>query len=65
MLLNGHLDELLYENGTIVTNLPFAELKKLSNINARARETDQAADFSQQIRKGLPGFGEKSPPTVH
>jgi hypothetical protein len=56
MLLNGHLDELLYENGTIATNLPFAELKKLSNINARARATDKAVDFSQQIRKGLPGF---------
>ena len=29
MLLNGHLDELLYERGAIVTNLPFAELKKI------------------------------------
>ncbi len=28
MLLNGHLDELLYARGTIVTNLPFTELKK-------------------------------------
>ena len=58
MLVNGHLDELLYERGTIVTNLPFAELKKLSNINARAKAADAAADFSQQIRKGLPGLNE-------
>jgi Domain of unknown function (DUF4105) len=58
MLLNGHLDELLYERGTIATNLPFAELKKLSNINARAKAADKATDFSQQIRKGLPGFNE-------
>jgi len=58
MLLNGHLDELLYERGTFVTNLPFAELKKTSNINARAKAADQAADFSQQIRQGLPGFNE-------
>ena len=57
MLLNGHLDELLYEHEMIVTNLPFAELKKLSNINARARAADKAADFSRQIRSGLPGFG--------
>lgn len=28
MLLNGHLDELLYQRGMIVTNLTFAELKK-------------------------------------
>jgi hypothetical protein len=60
MLINGHLDEMLYEHGTIVTNLPFAELKKTSNINARAKAADQAVDFSQQIRKGLPGF-DKAP----
>lgn len=65
MLLNGHLDELLYERGAIVTNLPFAELKKLSLINARAKAADQAADFSQQIRKGLPGFAEKPSLTFH
>lgn len=64
MLLNGHLDELLYERGTIVTNLPFAELKKLSNINARAKAADAAADFSQQIRQGLPGFDKATPPPV-
>lgn len=54
MLLNGHLDELLYERGMLDTNLPFAKLKELSNINARARAADTAADFSQQIRHGLP-----------
>ena len=58
MLLNGHLGELLYERGAIVTNLPFAELKKLSNINARAKAADRSADFSGQIRQGLPGFNE-------
>ena len=60
MLLNGHLDELLYARGEIATNLPFAELKKLANINARAKAADQAVDFSQQIRKDLPGFGEET-----
>jgi hypothetical protein len=58
MLLNGHLDELLYERGMIVTNLPFAELKNNSNINARAKAVGDAADFSQQIRQGLPGFND-------
>lgn len=56
MLLNGHLDELLYERGLLDTNLPFAELKKLSNINAKAQAAGQASDFSRQIRQGLPGF---------
>jgi Domain of unknown function (DUF4105) len=58
MLLNGHLDELLYERGAIITNLPFAELEKMSNINARAKAADRAAEFSAQIRRGLPGFNE-------
>lgn len=65
MLLNGHLDELFYERGMIATNLPFAELKKISNINARAKAADQAADFSQQIRKGLPGFDETPAVAAH
>jgi Domain of unknown function (DUF4105) len=65
MLLNGHLDELLYERGTIVTNLPLAELKKISNINLRAKAADQAANFSQQIRKGLPGFNEEPATAIH
>jgi hypothetical protein len=62
ILLNGHLDELLYERGTIVTNLPFAELKKLSNINARARAADKDPDFSTRIREKLPGISSQAPP---
>ena len=54
MLANGHLDELLYERGTITTNLPFAELKQRSHINGRAQAAGQEPDFSQLIRKGLP-----------
>jgi len=65
MLINGHLDELLYERGTLVTNLPFAELKKASNINAKAKAADQAADFSREIRQGLPGFNEEPVTKIH
>jgi len=54
LLVNGHLDELLYERAVIATNLPFAELKKQCHINARARSADKSADFSQLIRQGLP-----------
>ena len=54
ILLNGHLDELLYERAMIATNLPLAELKKQCLINARARPADKSADFSQRIRQGLP-----------
>ena len=54
MLINGHLDQLLYERGTIATNLPFAELKKRSLVNARAKAADQDPAFSQRIRQNLP-----------
>jgi hypothetical protein len=54
MLINGHLDQLLYERGIIATNLPFAELKKQSLINARAKSADKAPAFSQRIRQNLP-----------
>jgi hypothetical protein len=59
MLLNGHLDELLYERGAIVTNLAFADLKEKSRINDRAKAIDSVGDFSRQIRAGLPGFRDE------
>jgi hypothetical protein len=57
MLVNGHGDEMLYERGGIATNLPFAELKDRCHVNERARAADQAADFAQRIRQGVPGIG--------
>ena len=56
MLANGYGDELLYERGAIVTNLPLAELKERAHINARARAADKEADFSRRIRQGVPGM---------
>jgi hypothetical protein len=54
LLVNGHVDELLYERGRIDTSMPFAELRERSNIVARARAADQSPDFSTRIREGLP-----------
>jgi hypothetical protein len=54
MLVNGHLDELLYKRAMIATNLPFAELKKECHINRRARAAERSPEFSQLIRQGLP-----------
>ena len=42
------------EIGRLDTRLPFAELKRLSHINARAQAAGDAPDFSQRIRAGLP-----------
>lgn len=54
ILLNGRLDELVYERGTIGTSMPFEELKTRSNITERAKAIGKDADFSARIRDGLP-----------
>lgn len=54
ILVNGHLDEMLYANGRIDTNLPFAELRQLSNITAKAKAAGNSPDFARSIRVGLP-----------
>jgi CheY-like chemotaxis protein len=51
-----HLDEHAYELGAIDTSMPFAELKRLSHINDRARAADGDPAFSSRIRDGLPGI---------
>ena len=51
MLANGYADEMLYERGAIDRlSLPFAELKRRSHINTRARSANDAPDFSARIR---------------
>lgn len=55
-IFNGRGDEMMYENGDFAGDLPFAELKSRALINPAAREADTAADFSQRIRAGRPGF---------
>jgi hypothetical protein len=54
LIVNGYIDEMLYERGTIDVSLPFAELKKRSYINPRAKAADKDPAFSQRIREGLP-----------
>ncbi len=53
-LLNGLIDSYLYHSGRIDTSLPFEELRRRSLINAVAQAADDAPDFSQRIRAGLP-----------
>lgn len=61
MLANGYGDQLLYEHSAIDTSLPFAELKRRSLINKRAKAANDAPDFSARIRNGLPGFNNPLP----
>lgn len=55
LIVNGKLDEMLYEWGRLDTSLPFAELKAKSWINGRANDA-RPEFFSADVRKGLPGF---------
>jgi hypothetical protein len=57
ILLNGKMDEMMYEHGGLVTGgLPLRELREQAHINAAARNADEARDFSQLVRKGRVGF---------
>jgi hypothetical protein len=52
-LVNGYLNELLYENDVVDTSRPLAEWKAASLIDARAKAADQDPDFSSRIRDGI------------
>jgi hypothetical protein len=56
MLVNGFMDQMLYERDMLAGNLPFAELKERSQINERALGAGDSPDFSERIRIGTPGF---------
>ena len=56
LLVNGSIDEHAYELGALDKSLPFAELKRLSHINDRARAADHDPAFSSRIRDALPGI---------
>lgn len=58
ILLSGYVPDYLYDLGRIDTTKPFAELEKLSHVNARAHAAGKDPAFSQRIREGLP----KPPP---
>ena len=54
ILANGYLDQLGYERGQINTSMPFSEIRRRSDITARARAAGEREDFSAVIREGLP-----------
>ena len=54
LLLNGYVDGLVYSMGLLDRSMPFHELRNRSQISASARAVGPEANFSQQIRQGLP-----------
>jgi hypothetical protein len=54
ILVNGYLDELLYEKGILDPSRPFAEVKAASLIDDRAKAAGNDPAFSRKIREGIP-----------
>ncbi len=54
LIVNGYLDEMLYERKAVDTSMPLEQLKALSKINDRALKAGNGDDFSVKIREGLP-----------
>jgi hypothetical protein len=77
VLVNGRIDQLGYERGTIDTSLPFEELRRRSAISEKAKHVP-VESFSAGIREGLPSgasaaddsgsealAGSRTPPGSH
>ena len=54
VVLNGHVDELLYARGVLDTSMDFAALRARSDVTERAQALEHEADFSARLREGLP-----------
>jgi hypothetical protein len=54
VLLSGYFPQYAYDLGSLDTDLPFAQLKSISLINAKAHAADHGPGFSERIRAGLP-----------
>ena len=67
VLLNGKMDEMMYEHHRFVTGgLSLPALKAQAYINPAGRAADDSPEWSQLIRVGRVGFTEPAPPaSVH
>jgi hypothetical protein len=54
VLVNGYIDRMGYERGSLNNSLPFEELRERSYINGRAEAAGLGSDFSRRIREDLP-----------
>ena len=62
ILLSGYLPDYLYGLGRLDNSRPFAELEKISHVNARVHAADKDRAFSRRIREGLPTPGPTAQP---
>jgi hypothetical protein len=65
ILLNGKMDEMMYERGALVTDgLTMPELKAQAHINAAAKAAGGSPDFSTLVRAGRVGFTAEGSPAA-
>ncbi len=62
LLANGYLVDLAYERGTVDTSIGLDELKRRSDITARALAAGDGEGFSKAIREGLPSRPSENTP---
>ena len=62
LLLSGYLAEYAQEVGGLVPGYSYVQLRDAGRITQRARSAGDAGDFSQQIRRGVPGTSEGAQP---
>ena len=61
ILLNGKMDEMMYEHDALVTDgLPLAALREQAHINPAAKVIGANPNFSELIREGRVGFAPKA-----
>ncbi|WP_166442606.1 DUF4105 domain-containing protein [Phragmitibacter flavus] len=58
LLLNGYVDQFMYEKGVLDTSVPFEELRRRALIDDKVISQETPADFSERIRRELEGQGE-------
>jgi len=56
VLLSGYLPEYVHKVGGLDPRFPLAELRAMGYISERARNADQSATFSADIRQGVPSL---------
>jgi len=54
VVINGFVDEFLYDEGSLDQSLPLPDLRKLGHVNTRGQLAGEDPDFSLRIREGIP-----------
>jgi hypothetical protein len=54
VVINGFVDQFLYEEGSLDQSAPLVELRKRGHVNTRAQIANDDPDFSRRIRAVIP-----------